>query len=91
MLAAIDLCDRARTTCVITQIAVSRRDLGRGAGDPTGIGARRLDGVIRFHGYPEPVGEVALGGHGAGHGEIPKYGTAQPTIFWNAGAATEPP
>ena len=24
-------------------------------------------------------------------GEIPKYGTAQPTIFWNAGAATEPP
>ena len=24
-------------------------------------------------------------------GLIPKYGTAQPTIFWNAGAATEPP
>jgi hypothetical protein len=24
-------------------------------------------------------------------GEIPKYGTAQPTIFWNAGAATDPP
>jgi hypothetical protein len=22
---------------------------------------------------------------------IPKYGTAQPTIFWNAGAATAPP
>ncbi len=24
-------------------------------------------------------------------GEIPKCGTAQPTIFWNAGAATDPP
>jgi hypothetical protein len=24
-------------------------------------------------------------------GEIPKYGTAQPAIFWKAGAATEPP
>ena len=24
-------------------------------------------------------------------GGIPRYGTAQPTIFWNAGAATEPP
>ena len=27
----------------------------------------------------------------AGSGLIPKYGTAQPTIFWNAGPATEPP
>ena len=30
-------------------------------------------------------------GHGFGHGLMPKCGTAQPTIFWKAGAATEPP
>ena len=60
--------------------------MGRTAGGP-GTHARPLSDAP----YPEPVGEVALGGHGAGQGEIPKYGTAQPTIFWNAGAAIVAP
>jgi hypothetical protein len=37
-------------------------------------------------------GQRPAAGDAPGHrGEIPKCGTAQPTIFWNAGAATDPP
>jgi hypothetical protein len=37
------------------------------------------------------TGFSAEAGQGLGHGLIPKYGTAHPTIFWKAGAAIEPP
>ena len=38
--------------------------------------------------HPQPAASARVTGYAAG---CPRYGTAHPTIFWNAGAATEPP
>jgi hypothetical protein len=52
---------------------------------------RRLR-VAACYGVLGVAESIAEAGHAfGGHGSIPKCGTAQPTIFWNAGAATEPP
>jgi hypothetical protein len=50
----------------------------RDDGDKCGLTAAMRDGVN----IAMKVGQ---------RGEMPKCGTAQPTIFWNAGAATDPP
>ncbi len=61
-----------------------RRSVGRAAGaagGAVGAGRRPRAGRCTDHWPVTP----------AGFGLIPKYGTAQPTIFWNAGPATVPP
>ena len=62
--------------------------MGRAAGDAQPAAGERADGAEL-----SAVGRAGVGAAGreSYRGEIPRYGTAQPTIFWNAGAATEPP
>ena len=52
---------------------------------------RSSESRVTVSGCRRAGGASALGLTVGQLGEIPKWGTAQPTIFWNAGAATDPP